>query len=222
MKTNKSIKIVKDYGHYSVTGPVKLPISLIDEKVQEFIHEGFKFPSGRYSALYLGGIKNSKDLLVRISSNCQWAFYFGSLLCDCKWQLEESKRRISDENLGLIIFAHDQNGKGVSIENHWKIYSEGQKRGLELVVDAYKQLGFQEDYRNYDDIVDVLKHYKVENIRLLTNNPNRIRFLKKKGFSVKIENLEQPINPYLKQEYRSKKWKLKHLLKISDYLLKKW
>lgn len=128
--------------------------------------------------IYRGDIQNSDNLLVRVSSNCQWAFYFESNYCDCKWQMEEAKRRVVEEGQGLIIFAHDQHGKGVPIEDHWKIYAEGQRRGLELVVDAYEQIGFREYYREYDDVMGILQHYGVRSVRLLTNNPNRRNFLK--------------------------------------------
>ena len=216
MSIDRTIQTVKHYGHYSVVGPVKLPLALVDGRVAEFIHDGFKFPSGRYSVIYQGTIRDSDKLLVRITSNCQWAFYFDSQYCDCRWQNEEAKRRINEEGRGLIIFAHDQNGKGVPLEDHWLIYAEGQKRGLELVVDAYEQLGFREDYRDYRDIIKVLQHYGIKSVRLLTNSPRKKKAFDGSGIKVTVENFEQPINPHLKQEYRSKKHKLGHWLKVPD------
>ena len=213
------VTTVRHYGHYSTIGPIRLPLSLADGTVADFTHEGFRFPSGRYSALYRGDIRNSFDLLVRIESNCQWAFYFDSTFCDCRWQMEESKRRINAEGEGLIVFAHDQNGKGVPLEDHWKIYAEGQRRGLELVVDAYTQLGFKEDYRDYRDIIKILQHYGVKGVKLLTNNPNKRKSFDGSGIKVSVENLEQPIHPNLKAEYRAKKHKLEHLLKVPDSAL---
>lgn len=203
------------HGHYSMTGPVELPVET-DSKIVKFIHYGFKFSHGRYSVLYLGDLQNSEKILVRISSNCQWAFYFGSQLCDCRWQIEEAKRQIVQEGKGLIIFAHDQNGKSISLEDHWLIYAEGQRKGHELVVDAYEQLGFREDYRQYDDIWDILRHYKVQSIRLMTNSPRREKYFRECGIKVSIEHLEQPMNEHLQQEYRSKKHKLGHYLRTPD------
>ena len=219
MTIDRPIETVKQHGHYSVIGPVILPLS-VGDKVVNFTHDGFRFPTGRYSAIYRGDIQNSDNLLVRVSSNCQWAFYFESNYCDCKWQMEEAKRRIAEKGHGLIVFAHDQNGKGVPIEDHWKIYSEGQKRGLELVVDAYEQIGFKEDYREYLDVIDILRHYGIRSIKLLTNNPSRRKIFEKLGIVISIEELEQPINEHLKQEYRAKKHKLGHLLKVPDSDLK--
>lgn len=211
MKSN--ITTVHQFGSYSVTGPTKLHLKLEDsKKIALFTHEGFKFGPNRYSVVYKGKISGKKNLLVRISSNCQWSFYFDNQYCDCRWQLEHAKELISKEGEGLIIFAHDQHGKGVGIEDHWKVYAEGQKRKLELVVDSYKQLGYKEDYRTYDEIAEILKHYKLNDVRLLTNAPRRIQELKRYGLKVKRIKLEEPINPYLKEEYVTKKRKLGHLL----------
>lgn len=219
MAIDKTIETVKQYGHYSVTGPVKLPLS-IGEQVVNFTHDGFRFPTGRYGAIYIGNIKNSSGILMRVESHCQWAFYYGSMLCDCKWQMEEAKRRIVKEGQGLIIFALDQNGKGIPFEDHWLVYAEGQRRGLELVVDAYQKLGFREDYRDYRDVIDIAKHYGLKEVRLLTNNPRKISAFENAGIKVLVRNLEQPINDYLKPEYLPKKRKLGHLLKVPDSALK--
>ena len=81
----ENVTTVRHYGHYTVTGPVALPLGLPDGRIVEFQQEGFKFPGGRYSALFQGDIHGAGNLLLRITSNCQWAFYFDSKLCDCKW-----------------------------------------------------------------------------------------------------------------------------------------
>lgn len=211
-----NVQAHEHHGNYSVTGHIELPVALSDGRIAKFMHDGFRFPQGRYSVLYVGDLQSSEDLLVRISSNCQWAFYFDSQLCDCRWQMEEAKKRIAQEGKGLIVFAHDQNGKGIPLEDHWLIYAEGQRRGIELVVDAYEQLGFREDYREYDEVITILQHYDVQSIRLLTNNPRRKDFFEERGIGISLESLEQPINENLKQEYRSKKRKLGHLLKVPD------
>lgn len=220
MSSLNEIPSVQQFGHYSVTGPVKLPIKLADGTSAEFTHDGFKFPGGRYGASYLGDIRGADDLLLRVSSNCQWAFYWNSQLCDCRWQLEQAQLKVRDKKRGLIIFAHDHHGKGVPIEDHWRIYAEGQRRDLELVVDAYEQLGFSEDYRRYQEITDILKHYGVSGIRLMTNSPRRKKAFELGGIRVTaLEPLEQPIHDPLKPEYRAKKHKLRHFLQVPDSVL---
>jgi GTP cyclohydrolase II len=93
-------------------------------------------------------------------------------LCDCEWQREESKRRVADSEYGLILFATEQHGKGVGQRNHFRIYSEGQRRGLELVVDAYRMLGFNEDYREYGGAAAILEARGIKSLKLLTNSPS--------------------------------------------------
>jgi 3,4-dihydroxy 2-butanone 4-phosphate synthase/GTP cyclohydrolase II len=211
--TQAKITTIKQFGSYSVTGPTKLHLQLAgSKKISLFTHYGFKFGPNRYSAIIKGNIKGKRNILVRISSNCQWSFYFDNQYCDCRWQLEKAKELINAEDKGLIIFAHDQHGKGVGIEDHWKIYAEGQKRKLELVVDSYIQLGYHEDYREYDEVAEILKHFQLNEMRLLTNAPKRIKALERHGLKVQRVKLEEPLNPHLKEEYVTKKRKLGHLL----------
>ena len=218
------VTTVRDYGMYRIIGPTKLPLAVEGkDRAVEFTHNGFRFPIGRYSVLSLGNpigfntTLNPQGPLVRVSSNCQWSFYFDSQLCDCRWQLETAKRRIVQEN-GLLIFAHDQNGKGLPIEDHWLVYAEGQhaEPPLELVVDAYRHLGFEEDSRQYRDIAAILKHYLTRpkrRIRLLSNSPRKKEALDREGIETTLEPLEQPIHDRLRPEYRAKREKLEHLLK---------
>lgn len=215
MNKNDIIKTIKQYGHYSVTGPVVLPLT-VGGKVSNFTHDGFNFSDRLFGVIYKKGNNDFSNVLVRICSNCQWAFYYGSTYCDCQWQMDEAKRRIDKEGKGFIVFAHNHHGKGVGIVDHWKVYAEGQRQGMELVVDAYEKLGFKEDYREYGDILDIFKHYGIKSMRLMTNNPNRKNFFEKHGIKVVVESLEQPINKHLKEEYRSKKFKLEHTLKVPD------
>ncbi len=220
MPPSELIPSVLQSGHYSVTGPVKLPIALADGTLTEFTHDGFSFSGHCYGASYLGDLQEAEDLLLRVSSNCQWAFPWNSQLCDCRWQLEQAQLKVRDKMRGLVIFAHDQHGKGVTIEDHWRIYAEGQRRGRELVVDSYKQLGFKEDYRGYQDVFDILKHYRISSIRLMTNSPRREEVFKQGGIHVTaIEPLEQPIHDPLKSEYAAKKHKLGHYLRVPDAAL---
>src|SRR4030095_6738264 len=152
-----------------------------------------------------------------IESICIWAHLFDSQFCDCDWQLGEAKRRIDEEGNGLIIFAFDQHGKAVGLRNHFIVYAEGQRRGHELVVDAYTSLGFDEDYRkDYRDIADILHHFGVKNIRLMSNNPKRIKLLKKTGIEIERVRIEAPLNSYNKPELTTKKNKLCHLLTLKE------
>ncbi|MBI4155646.1 MAG: hypothetical protein HY507_00250 [Candidatus Zambryskibacteria bacterium] len=216
MKKQK-IKTVHQFGRYELIGPVKLPLKLSNNngKISEFTLWYFAFPGGQYAALVKGNPSKEKKPLVRVESVCIWAHLFGSQYCDCGWQLEEAKRRIDEEKNGLIIFAFEQHGKAVGLRNHFLVYAEGQRRKHELVVDAYTSLGFDEDYRkHYGDVADILCHFGLKDIRLMSNNPKRIALLKKAGIFVERVSHEVPLNTYNKTEMVSKKVKLGHLLTL--------
>ena len=207
---------ITDYGHYTTTGPTPLMLKLSDCTLSAFTHYGFVCHGQRYGVLVKGSIEGIQDILVRFASNCQWSFYFDNSYCDCRRQFEQAKEKIDREGQWLIVFARDQHGKWVGIEDHWKIYTEWLKNDWELVVESYEKLWFKEDYRDYNDFVIILKHFGLSSIRLLSNNPRRISFLEKAWITIHRESIEEPIRQELKQEYRSKKRKLSHLLDVSD------
>ncbi|MBI3334922.1 MAG: hypothetical protein HY001_00280 [Candidatus Portnoybacteria bacterium] len=212
------IKTVHQFGRYELIGPVKLPLKLSNGRVSKgFSIWYFAFPGGQYAALVRGNLKTVKKPLVRVESVCIWGHFFESQYCDCSWQLEEAKKRIDEEGEGLIIFAFEQHGKGVGLRNHFIVYAEGKRRGHEFVVDAYTSLGFDEDYRkNYSDAADILRHFGVKSIRLMSNNPNRIEFLRKAGIEIERAPLEIPLNRFVKEEMLTKKVKLGHLLTLKE------
>lgn len=210
------IKTVEQHGRYELIGPVQLPLRLPDGKVTEkFSIWYFDFPGGKYAALTMGNLSKVKIPLARIESICIWGHLFDSQYCDCEWQLGEAKRRITDEGSGIIIFAFDQHGKSVGLRNHFLVYAEGKRRGHEYVVDAYKSLGFDIDYRtHYSDIADILRHFGITKIRLMTNNPQRMDLLRKSGISIKRIPLEMPLTKWNKEELVTKKVKVGHLLRL--------
>ena len=206
---------VKQYGAYETVGPVRLPLRLErgDDAVYELTYFGFS--GGRYATVMSGDVRSARRPLIRISSECVWGNTFGSRYCDCRWQMEESLARIKDAGCGMLVYAFDQHGKGVGLRNHFLVYAEGQRRNQELVVDAYTSLGFQEDYRNYEDVGRILSHYDICYLRLLTNSPGRIEQFRSFGFDVEREALECDVNRYNYEELITKRKKLGHLLSLT-------
>src|SRR5216683_7654080 len=100
------IQSVKQYGVYEKIGPVRLPLE-IGNKVEEFEAWYYGFPRGRYAAWIRGQLSEAANPLVRLQSSCIWGNLFGSCYCDCRWQMDESKRLIVEEGAGLIIYALD-------------------------------------------------------------------------------------------------------------------
>ena len=204
----------RTYGELEVIGPVHLQCSTQGEGVVEFeFHLFILPPQARYSVMMLGSPASigGDGPLVRISSACIWSHLFASQHCDCGFQLEMAKTLIAREGTGLVVYCHDQHGKGIGLRNHFLVYAEGQRRGRELVVDAYEQLGFKEDYRNYDDVARILRHLGVPKCRLLTNNPGRLRALEGKGIGVVRVPLAARMTPLNASELTVKRTRLGHL-----------
>ncbi|WP_412984722.1 GTP cyclohydrolase II [Pontimicrobium sp. IMCC45349] len=122
----------------------------------------------------------SKDLPVRIHSECMTGDLFGSKRCECGEQLQSSLKYIQ-ENSGILIYLR-QEGRGIGIINKLKAYCL-QDEGYNT-AEANKMLGFEEDQRQYNDAVKILEYFKVKNIKLLTNNPDKLDFFNDKVINV--------------------------------------
>ncbi len=198
----------------SQIGPITLPHEWKMGVVKNCTHRLFEFPKQRYLVAEVGDVSNHENPLVRIQSACALGDLFESKWCDCALQWKESKRLMFNESAGLLIHAFDQHGKGVGLHNHYKIYAEGQKRNQELLTETFDFLGLKYENRDYTDIVDILKFYNLSKIRLLTNDPGRIKFFEQNGFRVERVSLQPPIDDYNEEELRIKKQKFGHLLDI--------
>ena len=145
--------------------------------------------------------------IVRIHSECLTGDALGSLKCDCGEQLEYALKLINEKG-GMVIYLR-QEGRGIGLFNKVNAYAL-QDSGLDT-VEANHQLGFEADLRDFSIVEDILKHFNIDKIKLLTNNP-------KKEFSLKnIEVVERiPIkikpNPYNEFYLKTKKEKMGHLL----------
>jgi len=112
--------------------------------------------------------------LVRIHSACFTSEVFGSLKCDCREQLHYALEKIQEEGRGVLIYLF-QEGRGIGLGAKIQVYAL-QEEGLDT-VDANTHLGYQEDARSYDCALDMLSDLGVDEVRLLTNNPHKIKAL---------------------------------------------
>jgi GTP cyclohydrolase II len=175
---------------------------------------GFEYHSqGRMEeavVLSMGDLDAEPPPLVRIHSECLTGDVFHSLRCDCRSQLELSLNLMSEENRGLLIYEH-QEGRGIGLMNKLRAY-ELQDAGADT-VEANEKLGFQADLRNYELPTAILGFFNVRRVRLLSNNPDKIRALETAGIEV-VERVPCEIAPIdSTQAYlRTKREKLGHLL----------
>jgi GTP cyclohydrolase II len=147
--------------------------------------------------------------LIRIHSQCLTGDVFHSLRCDCRSQLELALDQIVGEGRGLLIYEH-QEGRGIGLLNKLRAY-ELQDEGLDT-VQANEQLGFEADLRDYALPAAILRYFNISEVRLLSNNPDKVTALEKAG--VKVVERAPIIAPPLATtaEYlRTKRDKMGHL-----------
>lgn len=205
-------------------GPIKLPLRVFnDESPTTFIlyYFGFYQSGENYFLLTQQESLKFANPVLRVSSNCNWAFDLSSMRCDCKWELEYSKKVISEElnKDGLIIFALDQHGKSIpgSIRGHALLYALGQIQAQDLVYGAYIKNGFKLDYRNYDEVIVIIKSLGIKKMRLLSNNPEKIEAFVNSGFEVERIPIEKPYEQNDAEELGVKKIKLGHHLNLESF-----
>ena len=149
--------------------------------------------------------------LVRIHSECITGDVFGSCKCDCGTQLQLSLTQLAQEG-GILIYLR-QEGRGIGLTNKLKAYAL-QEQGYDT-VDANLQLGFPADKRDYAIAFQILKHFGVDTLRLLTNNPKKVEAIEKYGLTVseRIPLMVRPTSEN-KSYLDTKRQKLGHLLTV--------
>ena len=157
---------------------VKMPT-----KYGEFTACGFvnRLNGEHHIALIKGDIGDGKDVLCRVHSECLTGDTFGSLRCDCGQQLAAALTRIEQEGRGVLLYMR-QEGRGIGLINKMKAY-ELQEKGLDT-LEANLTLGFAGDEREYYIGAQILRDLGISDIRLLTNNPDKIYQLKDFGLKI--------------------------------------
>lgn len=159
-------------------------------------------------ALVMGDI-HSKPPLVRVHSQCLTGDVFGSLRCDCRQQLEMALSMIAEQGAGVLIY-EQQEGRGIGLMAKLQAY-ELQDAGLDT-VEANERLGFKADHREFALPAEILKALHISQVRLLSNNPDKVAALENAGIKV-VERVPCEVSPTThSEEYlRTKKAKLGHL-----------
>jgi GTP cyclohydrolase II len=159
-------------------------------------------------ALVMGDV-HSAPPLVRVHSQCLTGDVFGSLRCDCRQQLELALAMIAGEGAGILIY-EQQEGRGIGLMPKLQAY-ELQDSGLDT-VEANERLGFKADHREFALPAEILKALSVKEVRLLSNNPDKVAALENAGIRV-VERVpcEVTASPRAEEYLKVKKEKMGHL-----------
>jgi 3,4-dihydroxy 2-butanone 4-phosphate synthase / GTP cyclohydrolase II len=161
-------------------------------------------------ALVKGEVAAKEDVLVRVHSECLTGDVFHSLRCDCGEQLESALAMIEREGEGVLLYLA-QEGRGIGLLNKLRAYKL-QEEGLDT-VDANLRLGLPADLRDYGIGAQILADLGLSSIRILTNNPKKIRGLEGYGLSVSAQvPIEHLPNPHNEAYLRAKAERMGHTL----------
>jgi len=154
---------------------------------------------------------SDKIPLIRVHSECLTGDIFGSLKCDCNYQLHTALEMIDKYGKGALIYMKGHEGRGIGIINKIKAYKL-QECGQDT-VEANLSLGFKADLRDYGTGAQIILDFGFNNFNLITNNPKKIVGLNGYGLTVHdIVKIEPQINSYNRRYMETKKDKMNHML----------
>ncbi len=161
-------------------------------------------------AIVIGQVDTSRPVLVRLHSECLTGDLLGSLRCDCGPQLRGAIKEIATNGAGIVLYLA-QEGRGIGLVNKLHAYRL-QDEGLDT-FDANERVGYEADERVYIVAAEMLKQLRVDQVRLMTNNPDKMRHLEAHGVEV-TERVAHvfPSNPHNERYLFTKADKGGHLL----------
>ncbi|HLN99711.1 MAG TPA: GTP cyclohydrolase II [Pyrinomonadaceae bacterium] len=165
-----------------------------------------------FVVLARGELRKDRATLVRVHSQCLTGDVFGSVKCDCGGQLRAAMQLIARDGCGAIVY-QQQEGRGIGIINKIRAYAL-QDKGADT-TEANERLGLAVDLRCYEQCAEILRNLDLNRVRLMSNNPEKLRALAGMGIEV-VERVALMITPTdaAKNYLRTKKEKMGHLLEL--------
>jgi GTP cyclohydrolase II len=180
--------VLRDRDHDCVgVGPRQVCVRVVavadlPTRFGEFRIVGFESRDGKdHVAIVRGDVLGAEDVTTRLHSECLTGDTVGSLRCDCRDQLEMALRRLGTMERGLLLYLR-QEGRGIGLVNKIRAYAL-QDQGMDT-VEANRALGFRDDERDYGIAAHMIRSLTVRSVRLMTNNPEKIRQLEALGVRV--------------------------------------
>lgn len=185
------IAAFQDAGQLRIAARARLPVS--ESADAELVAYRSTADAADHVALIIGKRDNNVPV-VRLHSECLTGDVLGSLKCDCGPQLHEALHQIAGAGWGVLLYLR-QEGRGIGLVNKLRAYAL-QDQGFDT-VDANIRLGFAVDARDFAVAAQMLRLLSIDNVRLLTNNPEKVAGLQAEGIAV-TERLPLKIaaNPY--------------------------
>ena len=184
--------------------------SELPTKFGDFTISAFEESNGKdHLALTIGDIQKQDAVMCRVHSECLTGDALHSLRCDCGPQLQAALQMLAENKSGILLYLR-QEGRGIGLVNKIRAYAL-QDQGHDT-VEANELLGFAPDLREYNICLDILQHFNISSVNLLTNNPKKVSALEEVGISVaKRTSLHEGENEKNKNYLDTKRDKMGHL-----------
>jgi GTP cyclohydrolase II len=171
-----------------------------------------KEPNVEHCAIVRGDIRAAQDCLIRVHSECFTGEALHSLKCDCREQLDQALRIISEQGQGAVLYLR-QEGRGIGLGNKIRAYAL-QQQGVDT-VDANLRLGFAADARKYHVASAMLADLGVLSVKVLTNNPDKVDALRADGVQVSGRvGMDVIPNQHNRGYLDTKRQRMGHLIRV--------
>jgi len=136
-----------------------------------------------HMALIRGDVSGREDVLVRMHSECMTGDIFGATRCECGDQLGAALDAVVREGVGVLVYLRGHEGRGIGLVAKVRTHVLQDDQGLDT-VDSATAIGLPVDVRDYGPAARVLRYLRVRSVRLMSNNPDKVRALEASGIAV--------------------------------------